>query len=48
VTPGTSLKRRITELEQQNVDLRQQLADRDDEFEAARAAHRQLMTRVNT
>lgn len=43
-----TLQRRITELEQENVALRQQLADRDDELDAARATNRTLMTRLNT
>jgi transposase-like protein len=42
-----TLQRRITDLEQHVVDLRQQLADRDDELDAARAANRELMTALN-
>ncbi len=41
------LQRRITELGQQSVELRRQLNDRDDELSAARAANRDLMTRLN-
>ena len=42
------LHQRITALEQQVVDLRLQLEDRDEELNAARAANRELMTRINT
>ncbi|MEU9048611.1 MULTISPECIES: hypothetical protein [unclassified Kitasatospora] len=42
------LHRRITALEQQLVDLTAQLDERDQELEAARAANRELMTRLNT
>ena len=42
-----TLQRRITDLEQHVVELRQQLADRDDELDAARAANRELMTALN-
>jgi uncharacterized coiled-coil protein SlyX len=41
------LQRRVTELEQHLVDLRAQLTERDQELEAARAANRDLMTRLN-
>ncbi|MFE3455417.1 DUF6262 family protein [Nonomuraea sp. NPDC059194] len=41
------LKARITTLEQRNVELQLQLADRDDELEAARAANRELMAQLN-
>jgi hypothetical protein len=41
------LQRRITELEQQAVELRRQLSERDTELDAARAANRDLMTRLN-
>jgi Family of unknown function (DUF6262) len=37
----------ITQLEQQAADLRIQLSERDDELAAARAANRELMTRLN-
>jgi hypothetical protein len=37
----------ITQAEQQAAGLRIQLADRDDELSAARAANRELMTRIN-
>jgi hypothetical protein len=42
-----ALTARITQAEQQAADLRIQLADRDDELTAARAANRELMTRIN-
>jgi chromosome segregation ATPase len=42
-----ALKQRIVTLEQQVVDLRLQLEERDDELAAARAANRELMTRLN-
>jgi regulator of replication initiation timing len=41
------LQRRITELEQQAVELRRQLSDRDNELAAARATNRDLMARLN-
>ena len=41
------LRRRVAELEQTTVDLRQQLKERADELEAARAANRELMAEVN-
>ena len=41
------LQRRITELEQQVVELRAQSEERDEELEAARAANRQLLTNLN-
>ena len=41
------LKQRIVFLEQQVVDLRLQLEERDQELQAARAANRELMTRLN-
>jgi hypothetical protein len=41
------LKQRIAFLEQQVVDLRLQLEERDQELAAARAANRELMTRLN-
>lgn len=41
------LQRRITELEQDTADQRRQLADRDDELEAARATNRELMAQLN-
>jgi hypothetical protein len=37
----------IAQLEQQAADLRIQLSERDDELLAARAANRELMTRIN-
>jgi transposase-like protein len=42
-----TLKQRIVALEQQIVDLRLQLEERDDELAAARAANRELMIRLN-
>ena len=42
-----ALNDKITQLEQQAADLRLQLAERDDELAAARAANRELMTRIN-
>jgi hypothetical protein len=42
-----SLQRRITDLEQHVVELQGQLADKDDELAAARAANRELMTAIN-
>ncbi|MET8631001.1 DUF6262 family protein [Kitasatospora sp. NPDC004669] len=42
------LHRRITALEQQVVDLTARLDERDQDLEAARAANRELMTRLNT
>lgn len=41
------LKHRITTLEQQTVDLRLQLEERDQDLDAARAANRELITRLN-
>ncbi|QIZ38097.1 hypothetical protein [Saccharopolyspora sp. ASAGF58] len=42
-----ALHQQITHLEQQVVDLRLQLAERDEDLEAARTANRELMTRLN-
>ncbi len=42
-----ALHQKITHLEQQAADLRLQLEERDDELAAARAANRELMTRLN-
>lgn len=41
------LQRRITDLEQQVVDLKSQLEERDQELDAARAANRELITNLN-
>jgi transposase-like protein len=41
------LKQRIVHLEQQAVDLRIQLDERDQDLAAARAANRELMTQLN-
>lgn len=42
------LLQRISLLEQRTIDLKLQLAERDQDLEAARAANRELMTRINT
>ncbi|MFJ6889850.1 hypothetical protein ACIQRC_34090 [Streptomyces californicus] len=42
-----TLTRRVTELEQQILDLRAELTERDEDLAAARAANRELMTQVN-
>jgi hypothetical protein len=42
-----ALGQKITHLEQQAADLRLQLEERGDELAAARAANRELMTRLN-
>ncbi|KAA1243900.1 hypothetical protein F0Q45_25315 [Mycobacterium simiae] len=42
------LHQQITALEQQIVDLRLQLEERTEELDAARAANRELITRLNT
>jgi cell division protein FtsB len=42
------LKQQIVTLEQQLADLRLQLEERDQDLTAARAANRELMTRINT
>ena len=42
-----ALGQKITHLEQQAADLRLRLEERDDELAAARAANRELMTRLN-
>jgi DNA repair ATPase RecN len=42
-----TLNNKITQLEQQTADLRIQLSERADELAAARAANRELMTRIN-
>lgn len=41
------LQAQLTELGQQAAELRRQLADRDDELDAARAANRELIARLN-
>jgi len=51
-TPGASpdidaLHQQITHLEQQAIDLRLQLSERDEDLAAARAANRELMARIN-
>jgi hypothetical protein len=43
-----ALHQQITRLEQQVIDLRLQLEERDEDLAAARAANRELMTRINT
>jgi Family of unknown function (DUF6262) len=42
-----ALNRQITHLEQQAIDLRLQLAERDQDLAAARATNRELMARIN-
>lgn len=42
-----ALRRRVAELEQAVEDLRQQLTERTEELEAARATNRELMAEVN-
>ncbi|MGY2746998.1 hypothetical protein [Arthrobacter sp. UYCu723] len=42
------LNHRITALEQQSLDLRLQLEERNQDLNASRAANRELMTRLNT
>jgi Family of unknown function (DUF6262) len=42
-----ALKQQITHLQQQAIDLRLQLTERDENLAAARAANRELMTRIN-
>jgi hypothetical protein len=41
------LKRRITELEQANVELTRRLEERGEELDAARAANREMMAQIN-
>ena len=41
------LNRRITELEQTVVDLTRELEERGEELDAARAANREMITRLN-
>ena len=43
-----ALQQKITYLEQQAVGLRLQLGERDQDLTAARAANRELMTRINS
>ncbi len=42
-----TLNQKITHLEQQAIDLRLQLEERDDDLTAARAANRELMAQLN-
>jgi hypothetical protein len=42
-----ALNQKNTHLEQQAIDLRLQLAERDEDLAAARAANRELMARIN-
>ena len=42
-----ALNQQITHLEQQAIDLRLQLGERDEDLAAARAANRELMARIN-
>jgi hypothetical protein len=41
------LRRRNTELEQQVVELRRQLGEKDDDLDAARITNRELMASLN-
>ncbi len=43
-----ALEQKITHLEQQAIDLRLQLEQRDEDLTAARAANRELMAQLNT
>jgi hypothetical protein len=43
-----ALHQRINQLEQHNLDLQQQLEERDEDLAAARATNRELMARLNT
>jgi hypothetical protein len=43
-----ALNQQITHLDQQVIDLRLQLEERDEDLTAARAANRELMARINT
>jgi hypothetical protein len=43
-----TLHQRISQLEQHNLDLQQQLDEREEDLVAARAANRELMARLNT
>ena len=43
-----ALHQRISQLEQHNLDVQQQLDERDDDLAAARATNRELMARLNT
>jgi hypothetical protein len=43
-----ALHQQVNKLEQQVIDLGLQLAERDEDLAAARAANRELMTRINT
>ena len=43
-----TLRERVAQLEQQLLDQRQDLQDRDDELAAARATNRDLMTQLNS
>lgn len=43
-----ALQKRVSHLEQHITELRHQLADRDEDLDAARAANRQLMASLNT
>lgn len=42
-----ALRARVSQLEQQGLDLRQELEERTDDLDAARAANRDLMTLAN-
>jgi len=47
-TDVDALHQRLSQLEQHNLDLQQQLDERDEDLAAARAANRELMARLNT
>jgi hypothetical protein len=47
-TDVDALHQRIHQLEQHNLNLRQQLDERDDDLAAARATNRELMAQLNT
>lgn len=47
-TDTAALNQKITHLEQQAIDLRLQLEERDQDLAAARAANRELMAQLNT
>ena len=42
-----ALSQKVTHLEQQAIDLKLQVAERDDDLAAARAANRELMAQLN-
>lgn len=42
-----ALQQQMTDLEQQIIEVRRQLSERDEDLEAARATNRELITRLN-